>query len=256
MDLLNPDGDTSPLIDFIKRKEDHLGVRCVKVTQDTLARAMPGGNENSSEDMGRVVANGDRIRHAIGCAIELVHHAGKDSLRGARGHSSLKAATDTEIEVTNGDGLHTVRPTKQRDYPLGDEFFFRLRQVEIGLDQAGDPGMTCIPEVAEGIARQSTSRPKLWDKQAIAYKALLAVLDQSKQLPPWELMAIEGGPRPGQFISRGDQGQVAAMARGISEADQKKDQARVFRKIRHALQAKGLIESYDNYVWLADQGDQ
>ena len=29
----------------------------------------------------------------------LVHHTGKDTAKGARGHSLLRAATDTEIEV-------------------------------------------------------------------------------------------------------------------------------------------------------------
>jgi putative DNA primase/helicase len=67
MDLLNADGDVAGLIGLIRHLEDIMGKSCVKVTQDTLARAMPGGNENSGEDMGALVSNADRIRHEVGC---------------------------------------------------------------------------------------------------------------------------------------------------------------------------------------------
>ncbi len=145
MDLLTPGGDVDGVIRLVKELESLTGEQCVKVTQDTLARAMAGGNENSGEDMGLLVANADRIRHALGCCFEFVHHAGKDAARGARGHSSLRAATDTEIEISACDGVHIVRPTKQRDFTLGDEFAFTLRQVEIGTDARARPVTTCVP---------------------------------------------------------------------------------------------------------------
>jgi len=68
LDLLRPDADTPALIDFIKQTEDALGLPCKKVTADTLARVIAGGNENSSEDMGAAVRNADLIRHEIASA--------------------------------------------------------------------------------------------------------------------------------------------------------------------------------------------
>ena len=79
MDLLTPGGDVDGVIRLAQEIESLIGEKCIKVTQDTLARAMPGGNENSGEDMGLLVANADRIRHALGCCFEFIHHAGKNA---------------------------------------------------------------------------------------------------------------------------------------------------------------------------------
>jgi len=56
MDLLTTGGDVEGVIRLVNELESLTGEKCVKVTQDTLARAMAGGNENSSEDMGALVA--------------------------------------------------------------------------------------------------------------------------------------------------------------------------------------------------------
>jgi RecA-family ATPase len=48
---------------------------------------MAGGNENAPDDMGALVRNIDRLRAETGAAVLLVHHTGKDTSRGARGHS-------------------------------------------------------------------------------------------------------------------------------------------------------------------------
>ena len=75
-------------------REQHGRVALVVI--DTLARAMTG-NENAPEDMGRFVAACGRIREACEGHVLIVHHCGKDQARGARGHSSLRAATDVEL---------------------------------------------------------------------------------------------------------------------------------------------------------------
>lgn len=78
-----------------------------------------------------------------------MHHTGKDTGRGARGHSPLRAAIDTEIELSRDDlGQITAEVTKQRDGPTGYRFCYQLRQVELGLDQDGDPVTTCLVDPA------------------------------------------------------------------------------------------------------------
>lgn len=111
VDLRRANGDTSRVIDAVRSVEQQLGEKVKLVVIDTLARAIAGGNENSPEDMGALVQNLDRIRGAVSAHLLVVHHTGKDAAKGARGHSSLRAATDTEIEVTEG----RVSITKQRD---------------------------------------------------------------------------------------------------------------------------------------------
>jgi hypothetical protein len=126
VDLLNPDADTTPLIMKVKAAAERFPVKLVVV--DTLARAMAGGNENASDDMGAFIRNIDRIRQETGAHVLIVHHCGKDTAKGARGHSSLRAATDTEIELTSdGDtGIKTACIKKQKDGEEGIQFAFRL----------------------------------------------------------------------------------------------------------------------------------
>nr|WP_301953281.1 AAA family ATPase [Pseudomonas aeruginosa] len=63
---------------------------------DTLNRAAPGMDENSSRDMGAVIEGAKTLQRLIGGLVVLVAHTGKDSAKGLRGHSSLFAALDGE----------------------------------------------------------------------------------------------------------------------------------------------------------------
>ena len=111
IDLLN--GDADAVIAAIKRAEAEHG-RVILTVVDTLSRSMTG-NENAPDDMGRYVAACGAIREATETHVMVVHHCGKDAARGARGHSSLRAATDIEIELTKADGVIVFRMTKVRD---------------------------------------------------------------------------------------------------------------------------------------------
>ena len=113
---------------------------------DTVARAMAGGDENSSLDMGRLIAACDAIRVEIPtCTVLLIHHTGKDSAKGARGHSSLRGAVDTEIEVAGTVNPRTATVRKQRDLPSGDVFAFDLDPVDLGTDpETFDPISACV----------------------------------------------------------------------------------------------------------------
>ncbi len=85
------------------------------VVIDTLNRSMAGGDENSSKDMGIVIAAADLIKRSTGACVFIVHHSGKDSAQGARGHSSLLGAVDTELEVKNDSDVITLSNTAQKD---------------------------------------------------------------------------------------------------------------------------------------------
>jgi len=49
----------------------------VLVVVDTLARAMVGGDENSSRDMGLFIRACNEIQRKLGCAVLLIHHTNK-----------------------------------------------------------------------------------------------------------------------------------------------------------------------------------
>jgi len=67
---------------------------------DTLARSMNDGDENYAGDIGKFVQNCDIIRLKTKAHIMVIHHTGKDERKGARGSSALKAAIDTEIQIS------------------------------------------------------------------------------------------------------------------------------------------------------------
>lgn len=114
------------------------------IVMDTLARAMTGGNENASEDMGMAISQCDVIATVLKTTVMLIHHSGKDDAKGARGHSSLKAAADAELEVSRSDDSRVLHITKQKDGEDGLDFGFKLREVKLGEDEDGDDITSCV----------------------------------------------------------------------------------------------------------------
>lgn len=150
-DLCNNELDTLAIIDAAKRLAEMTGEEVVSITIDTLSRVMGGGDENSASDMGRVLANLERIRAATGAVVVIVHHHGKDSTKGARGHSSLRAALDTEIVVEGQSGARTVTVTKQRDLAYLDPLQFELDVVNLGTADDGEPITSCVLRMNDSV---------------------------------------------------------------------------------------------------------
>ena len=130
------------------------------VIVDTLAQTMPGGNENGGEDMGKAMAHCRGIHRATGALVLLVHHSGKDSSKGARGWSGLRAAADVEMEVVRSDQERMLSVTKQKDGDDGAEFGFKLVQVTVDIDEDGDDITSCIVEHCEAKAGMRARRAK------------------------------------------------------------------------------------------------
>lgn len=139
VDLLHGDADVTALIEAIRRAETLAGAPVLKITIDTLARVIAGGNENDAGDMGGLVRNLDKVRAATGAHVMVIHHSGKDTAKGARGSSALRAATDTEIEIKD----RSIKVRKQRDLDTAVFFKFELPIVEMGDDKYGDPVTSC-----------------------------------------------------------------------------------------------------------------
>lgn len=119
------------------------------VVVDTFAQVMAGANENSGEDVGKALAHCRQIHKHTGALVLLVHHSGKNSDKGARGWSGLRAAADVEIEVQRHDDARLAKVTKMKDGADGAEFGFKLVDVPIGIDEDGDVISSCVVEEAE-----------------------------------------------------------------------------------------------------------
>ncbi len=151
--------DTEALILAVKQVERLAGQPAKLVVGDTLARLSAGANENSGEDMGLVVQRFDRIRAETGAHFLLIHHSGKDAAKGARGHSSLRAAVDTEIEVQETPAGRCAEVMKQRDLGTkGERIGFHLEPVHVGVTKWGKPASTCVVKPAEAPEKEAKGK--------------------------------------------------------------------------------------------------
>jgi AAA domain len=179
----------------IQQAKEEAGEQPALVIIDTLARAMAGGEENSTQDMGVVVASADAIRAATGACVGFVHHSGKDASKGARGSSALRAATDTEILVEGVEGPRTVSIMKQRDLDLGEKMAFGLEVVEIGMNPKNGKSITsCIVNHMDQTAAP-VFKPELRGKNQKMLIAALRARVASLGKKPWTLHEMRGAAR-------------------------------------------------------------
>ena len=112
---------------------------------DTLNQASPTADENASKDMGVILSHLKLLQEVTNGLVLIVHHTGKNTAAGLRGHSSLKAALDTNIEVTGGD-KRSWTLEKSKDGEDGKSFAFRLESQHLGADLDGDLITSCTIE--------------------------------------------------------------------------------------------------------------
>ena len=111
---------------------------------DTLNRAAPTADENSSKDMGEILSAAKQLQSRINGLVVLVHHTGKDATKGLRGHSSLFAALDAAVEVSRDGDRREWRVAKSKDGQDGDEHPFKLQIETLGTDDYGDVISSCV----------------------------------------------------------------------------------------------------------------
>lgn len=110
---------------------------------DTLAQTTPGANENSGEDMGKALSHCRRIARLTGAVVVLVHHAGKDLTKGARGWSGLKGACDFEIDISREDNKRKLRISKVKDGEDGAEWAIELVILPVDMDEDDEIITSC-----------------------------------------------------------------------------------------------------------------
>ncbi len=209
---------------------------------DTLNRAAPGFDENAAADMGEVIAALKDLESQTGGMVIVVHHTGKDSAKGLRGHSSLLAALDVAIEVKRGDSLRSWEIAKAKDAGDGDTFPFKLSIVELGTDTDGEPVTSCI---VDSTIPQGALKPKA-PKQPQGANQVLALREIRR------LIKSEGVERNCGFLytaavplSRA----LEEVAKGLADVEPKRKPERAAAAV-NGLAAKRIIGSRDEIVWL------
>jgi len=149
---------------------------------DTLARCSVDTEENSSKEMGKLVAKIDAFRAESTAAVILVHHEGKDPSGRERGSSALRGAADLMVRVGKGEnngepevsdnGLVPVRCDKAKRQKPFARFEMRLTPYNFNeLDADGEPiesaWLRLIPDTEPGV----------FDEQFASHRVCLAVVD-------------------------------------------------------------------------------
>jgi len=169
-DLLNK-ANVIELAQTITNKEMHQGV----IVIDTLNQASPAADENSSQDMGVIIKHLKLLQELTGGLVLIIHHTGKNTNQGLRGHSSLKAALDANIEVVGGDKRSWLLE-KSKDGEDGQSFGFRLEVQRLGTHGDGDLITSCTVERDHSVI--FTKPEPSGSKQKVAFKAIkLALLN-------------------------------------------------------------------------------
>jgi len=246
INFLDPIGKLPSLVNTINNVSQQIGgVKLVVV--DTLARAISGGDENSGQDMGLLVTHADMIRAATGAHVCFVHHSGKDRLKGARGHSSLRAAVDTEVEVSRFDGADysTVKTVKQRDMEMGEEMFFGLKSVSIAVNRHNEEVKSCVVTVIdEPEASRKNTNENLTPTQQFVYDAIVnALIDSGEMRVPAAGMAQVKCISYEQLRSR-----LEVM--GFRELVDETKAKNITSNTRIALRDKNKIGFNAGYIWL------
>lgn len=213
------DSSIKRLLRLIDREDENFNV----VIVDTVARALPGSDENSATDRGAFVDACDRIRHHTGAAVLGVHHSGKDVSRGMRGSSALLGAVDTSIEVKNTVGVICLKNEKQKDHAEHPPIYLNMKEIAL----LG--GSSVVLELISGKDSQKPSkRPKFGSaRQYAAYQALQNLLINRK---------VKKAPVRDWHEAHKDKSPDLDPAK-------RKD-------ARQQLQDKGLVVITDSMVWI------
>ncbi|MFZ2988088.1 AAA family ATPase [Ideonella sp.] len=211
------------------------------VVIDTLNRAAPEADENSSADMGLILEGVRSLQSMTGGLIVLVHHAGKDATKGMRGHSSLYAALDAVISVTRDNDRREWSVSKAKDGEDGATHSFRLERVTLGTDEDGEQITSCVvlPDLEAQLAPPRPKLPK-GGNQKIVYDALGPLFRESNCFG-------RAGASPVRPCLRLDDVMDKVKERLPVEA---KRQAERVKQAITGLVAAGVLCTNEGWIWL------
>lgn len=271
LDLYASDEHVDALIEeaahWSRRYQAQHGVKLELIVIDTLSAATPGWDENSSRDVGPVLARCARLGAATGAHVMFVHHLNADGTK-ARGHTSIFANIENVMIVKKLENSHdannrVVREmviTKQKEEEDGEKFKFVLPAVQIGQDSDGDKITSCIVATPAGEAGQQPTNPTAIQLGGANQKVLRALYEVLSDQLSWSPAPPELGLAPGARVAdrRKHTAKFFALERpddfeDRDEAEQKRigDAARqALKRARDMLYSKGIIGVNEELIWL------
>jgi hypothetical protein len=234
-------GEVAALAAAIRATVGDLPVRMVVI--DTLARAMPGADENSAQEVGLVIAGCDALRDTLGCSTMPIHHSGKDETRGARGTSALRGAWDTALEIAGSGKRATMTVADQKEAEAGQRLAFRMDEIPVGIGRTSlAPRLDETPETDRDM---SLSRRDIGGQTGIALQVLRDVLaGPEAAIVPW-FSGMPDGDVTGLHIETWRHKFYEKMP-SVSQDSRKK----AFQRAVEKLTKDRFIGVRDPWVWL------
>jgi hypothetical protein len=234
------------IIDVVRQVEVLTGEQVVLIVIDTLSRALCGGDENSSRDMGAIVASTALLQQGTSAHVMSIHHIPIDGGERMRGHGALLGAMDTTISVVKGDTVRTATVIKANDSEEGEQVAFTLESVPIGQDGEGNQTTAPVVVPMEGMPPQSAKSAHLTKAAQIALRALAEVLAEQGQSAPAS-NHIPAGVKVVEISTWRQQ----AYRRGISTSEEDRAKQQAFKRASEHLIAGGRVGMWDKSVWIA-----
>ena len=254
LNLRSSADDFNLLMESIDELIQRKGIDLRLIQIDTLARAFGGGNENDSQDMGAFIHNCGRMQRKLDCAMMPLHHSGKDSTKGLRGHSSLLGAVDTQLELQKlamdepkdgvaGRGIITI--SKQKDGQDNLKFGFEMIHIDIstGLN-LGESTSLAVREYQEMIDEQHKKtkvpppRTGAGGVQKVSLDALHKAIAEHG-----EMRIIDGKRNKAILVEQWRQAFEASQTDKIGIKKR-------FERTVMSLQNAKRVEVFDPFVWV------
>ena len=223
---LKTKGEVIDLANQIKAESMGNGV----IVIDTLNQASPGSDENSSVDMSNNIAHLKLLQELTDGLVIIIHHTGKNTAQGLRGHSSLKAALDANIEVAGGYKKSWLLE-KSKDGKDGICRGFTLKVIKLGLDADGDEITSCVVEQDHNLI---FAKPE--PSGAIQKNALKAIKEKLRLTPK---------------ISVEDAIDIIKPTLTATKPNQRGNRARtIIQGLINGSHLSGALENDEGMVWL------
>ena len=154
---VNERGKLYESIHAIRQQLAAMGIELKLIVIDTFARALGAADENSSTDIGEMLAVLEGLARESGAAIVVIAHPGKNQSSKLRGHSSMLGACDAAWEVKVGaGGRRLLSCVKIKDGKGDVGFAFELEEIHV----VAASGVMSTCRVRElGLASPSKAKP-------------------------------------------------------------------------------------------------
>jgi hypothetical protein len=276
-DLGTGTNDLNVLIAEIEKAIAGCGYPLAMVVIDTLRRATPGKDENSSRDMGVYIQNADAIATKFQCLVMSAHHSPRGVERRGSGSNALDGAADVMWAVTRDGNTPTATATvswMKDGEGEGTSWNFTLRNVEIGSKDK--PASSCTVDLTDAQEPAPDEMPDA--------KPSKTQQPGKAEKPPWqrgslpilkdalsEVLIAHGTMRKpypdGPEVRAGDVKLVRVeflrryVGNGEDEASNKKKKNKAWeRAIKDATQTYHLLGTLEvegvQLVWLAKSDEQ